>query len=266
MLRPITVVLVALAWSAAAPAAAKSCIRHAYESMALRRLEVRADGRTVEPPPELGEFDELLNSGERGRALLFWDHDGDWRLAGKWFRGREASEASAVQRAWIEDRSARMLTTSCGYPVPYTPILPGRYRFSEEHVDGGKTSVGIDATHLVVAPDRQRVTLEFSAAGRAYEAIYEVTCARFEWEPGEADKCGPKEVHVDPPPTPANEPASAEPPKIEPPAPVAADAPPPVGARGCAVAPTGGPVPGSLLLLGLVAALRRARRARSKAP
>lgn len=245
-------VVVAL-WLPAAPAAAKSCIRHAYEHMDLARLDVRSNNVLVEPPSELGAFDQLLNSGDLGKALLFQDRDGDWERARAWFRAREAIEPSVAQRDHIEDSAVRTLSTSCGYPVRYTPILPGRYVYSEEY-GGGPSTGAILPRHLTVSADRQRVTFEFSLGARNYEARYEVTCAYFDWERDAPRSCGPKEVHVDPAPAPASAPVSREPPTISPPA--SAETPP-AAARGCALAPTRAPT-AALLILGL-ALLRRRR-------
>jgi hypothetical protein len=239
-------------WLPAPPTAARSCIDHAYEAMDLVRLEVRSGGAPVEAPPELGDFDELLNSGDQGRSLLFWDQDGDWQRAAKWFGVRKAIRPSPIQADYIEASSSRRLRTSCGYSVGYTPILPGRYTYVEEHA--GDSQTGLIAERLTVSADRQRVTFAFSVSGRAYEAIYEVTCAYFDWERDAPRTCGPKEAHDDTT-EPVFDPPTREPPPIEPPTPDLAEAPPPIAPRGCVVAP---PEPlAALLLFGLLGLWRR---------
>jgi hypothetical protein len=92
--------------------------------------------------------------------------------------------------AYLDNARARRLQTGCGYAVPYTPIQPGEYPFSEEHTDGDKVSRGIDHPVLVVAPGRDRLELRFEIAGTAYRAVYRVTCAYFDWN-DHRETCAP---------------------------------------------------------------------------
>lgn len=254
----------AIASLASGDAAGRSCISHAYEHMELRRLDVRERGALVEAPASLPAFDQLLNSGERGKSVLLWEHEGDWSAGAKWFASREAIEPSATQAAYIEASASRVLQTSCGYPVVYTPILAGRYTFKEDHT-GGATSQGIDARTVTVSADRQRVHLEFVLAEQRYTATYEVTCAYFDW--GEGRQCGPKEEHVDAPflsavEAAADDPPPPEPPRIDPPPP--RDPEPPAHAEpiGCAIAGSG--FSATLALGGLALLLASARRRRQR--
>ncbi|MEZ4380932.1 MAG: hypothetical protein R3A79_06265 [Nannocystaceae bacterium] len=234
----------------AAEADARSCIRHAYEHMSVRRVDVLADGRSVAAPAELAAFDELLNSGGRGEALLFWEHDGDGSVGAKGFGEREAIEPSARQAAYIASWSQSVFRTSCGYSVPYTPILPGRYAFTADR-SGSPISQGVVARALTVSGDRQRVTLDFAVGERSYVALYEVVCAEFRWE-AEGRVCAPKEPHDDsaPPEVPRSAP--------ERPAPDPEPAPPAhAEPRGCAIDP---PAPAAALVVFVFVALVVARR------
>ena len=234
--RPVIVVALALPWLAPAAAEARSCIGHAYETMALQRLDVRAGGVSAPAPPGLAAFDELLNSGEGGASLLFWNHASDWERGAKWFASRQAIEPTPIQAQHIAEVAARDLKTSCGYMVDYTPILPGRYTYKEDH-SGEPVSVGVDARSLEVTADRQRVIFTFVADGQEYEATYAVTCAHFDWEHKEPRRCGPG--------------GSAT---------VGPDAPPAVEGHGCDI--TEPPAAWLLVLVGVAVGRHRRRRER----
>lgn len=250
MLRWFAVIL----WLAPRPAAATSYFKYAYERMDLRLLEVREGGRLVDPPPGLPNFDELGNHGSlrHGNRLILWDPKHGpaglrtdnpyvWRDA-KSFEGREPGEPSEVQRAYIEILPRlRRPEWACLVGIPYTPILPGRY-VADEGVWNDERSTAIEAKYLTVSSDRQRVRLECSAGGRAYEALYEVTCAQFPCD--RRGFCGPKEPHDDTQPLLIPSPPDEEPRPVEP--------------RGCDLAP--GREPTLLVLIVALGWWRRARR------
>lgn len=61
--------------------------------------------------------------------------------------------------AWLTATAKRKLMTGCGYSVDYTPILPGRYVFDQEHLGGERTPKGVEAPEVFVAPGRDRRAL-----------------------------------------------------------------------------------------------------------
>ena len=189
------IVAVAMVLGAAARAEAMSCIDHAYEHMSVELVHVRRGGAVVPAPPELEPLDELLNSGEGGKAVLFWKKE--TMGFAKFYRLDRADPPSPKVRPYIDAAGMRSLRTSCGYAARYTPILPGRYVFSEEHRDGAKTPRGIDAPVLTVSPGRGEVVLEFGARGARYEAIYRVKCALFNWDANRDETvCAPSEPNA----------------------------------------------------------------------
>lgn len=173
-------------------AIAKSCIGHAYEHMEVELVAVRHDGKIVPKPPALLPLDQALNSGAAGKGILFWRHE-DMGFA-KFYQLERTDAPTPKVRAYLEAAATKRLKTSCGYDVAYTPILPGRYAFSEEHGDGAKTPKGIESPVLVVAPGRAELTLEFGVAGVRYEASYRVKCAHFTWEASDETQCAPMEA------------------------------------------------------------------------
>jgi hypothetical protein len=255
--------LVALTLTASR-AAAMSCIDHAYERMAIQLAEVRRDDDVVERPPELGDLDEVLNSGERGRWILLWNKA--TMHPAKFYALAEEATATPTVKRYIAAESERWLRTGCGYRVPYTPILPGRYVFQEEHA-GGKTSRGIDEPVLYVRPGRGSLDLRFKIKGSSYRASYTVKCASFEWDKGSS--CAPSEPSEPAAASPAPPPTSTAPAPRPDPSAVPVE-PAPVRPGGCAAcsaaAPGTPPVLGAALLLatlgwrGARAAARRDRR------
>jgi len=227
--------LLAAAILAPAPAGAMSCIHHAWETMDVTLEGVTRDGEPVEAPPQLGTLDQLLNSSSEGESILFWEEE--TMGFAKFYHLEETFEPTPGVAAYIDSYSEWTLRTACKYTVRYTPILPGRYPFQEEHGDGSTTPKGIDDPVLVVPPDRETVTLEFSVGGVEYAARYRVTCAFFDWDKDRSRTCAdtsPEVTLVDgekvisPPPPPPVQPERS-------------------GCSSCAV--TGSPDPASLALL-----------------
>lgn len=239
-----------------ARAAANTCIEHAYERMAIELTEVRRDGEVVAKPPELGDLDEILNSGDQGRGVLLWNRK--TMNPAKFYRLNEEVAAIPLVKRHIDAASARTLKTGCGYTVAYTPILPGRYGFKWEHSDGSKTSRAIDDPVVDVAPGRGTVALRFTLAGRAHQATYAVRCATFDWEDEERrdGRCAPSE-----PPGLARRPGAGRDDDAAggPPGAISGSA---GGCAGCTAAPAGGGG-GGVLGAGLILlVLRRRRRTR----
>jgi uncharacterized protein (TIGR03382 family) len=148
--------------------------------------------------------------------------------------------------SYIESWREQWLETACGYSVSYTPIVPGRYTFVEEHSTGGKVSVGIDDPVLHISPDRQEATLEFSVKGVEYSAGYRITCAFFDWEDRGHKSCAMTGTPAVPPPGPA--------PPVEPEG--------AAGCRSCSVQGRAAGPPGSLALLVVTAMLLLGSRRR----
>ncbi|MBW2262249.1 MAG: hypothetical protein JRG91_09780 [Deltaproteobacteria bacterium] len=222
-------------------AEAMSCIDHAWETMDVTLEGVTSGGEPVDPPPELKPLDQLLNSSSQGKSILFWEKE-NMGFA-KFYALAETVEPTPGVASYIDAYSEWTLETGCHYEVSYTPILPGRYPFQEEHGSGGTTSAGVDDPVLIMPPDRETVTLEFKLAGVQYAARYKVTCAYFEWD-GSKSCAITSSANSTPPPPPPVQPARS-------------------GCANCSV--TGAPdLPaGSLALLVIVlsfAARRRSRR------
>lgn len=194
-LAPVLVVAVTAALGGARPAAAKSCIRHAYERLVVEAVAVYVGDRKVEPPPELGALDELLNSSGGGKSVLFW-HASTMEPAKFYGLERPFPPTPAVA-AYLDASRRRELLTGCGYHVRYTPLAPGRYVFQEEHRDGSRVPKGIAEPVLLVAPGRDVVELRFRIGDRRYRAVYRVRCASFEWEPADQGRCAPSEPTAD---------------------------------------------------------------------
>lgn len=229
-------------------AEAMSCIGHAYERMKISLIEVQREGKVVQKPAELGDLDELLNSGNRGRGILMWNKA--TMSPAKFYVIAEESPAALRVAGYIASQGKRTLMTACRYAVPYTPILPGRYRFEQEHGDGSKTSRGIDDPTLEIRPGRSMAELRFKLGGRAHVARYAISCASFEWEKGR-ESCAPFEPDspsaggdAASPSASASAPAasSAPPPAAPPPPPppITVERVPPPTARGCAACATAG--------------------------
>lgn len=224
-------------------AESKSCIDHAYEQMDAELEGVTSGDKPVAPPPELKPLDRLLNSAEDGKWVLFTDESYGH---GKFYELAETVEPTPGVASYIESWSEQQLETACGYSVSYTPIVPGRYTFVEEHSTGGKTSAGIDDPVLHISPDRRRATLEFSVKGVAYSAGYRITCAFFDWENRGQKSCAMTGTPATPPPGPA--------PPVEPDG--------GAGCRSCSMQPAAPGSAGALALLVLTGALLLGRRRR----
>lgn len=267
----------AVALCTSARAAARSCIGHAYERMQIELAGVYRGDAEVPRPPELQNLDELLNSGAQGQGALLWEK-ATLGFA-KFYQLTEPKEPTPKVGRYLRAASQRKLMTSCGYAVSYTPILPGRYAFDQEHRDGAKVPVGIDDPEIIVAPGRDKIELRFSLKGLRYRAVYLVKCAAFEWEGG-AQRCAESEPSaIDTPvkPDAAPPPDAAAPPPAEPapapPRPVEvsshpAPAPPPVqpppgGCGGCAA--SAGPSARPALLFAAMLALLVNRWTRRRA-
>jgi hypothetical protein len=179
---------------------ARSCIRHAWETMEVELIEVTSEGKVVEPPSALEPLDHLINSSEMGEWVLF--NEEATMGFGKFYKLDEEVEATGEVAKYLALVSTWQLRTGCKYNVRYTPIVPGRYVFAEEHSGGGTVSKGIDEPVLHVSPDRSIVKLDFSVGGTAYTAHYKVSCAYFEWT-GEPKSCVDYSAAAkSPPPTP----------------------------------------------------------------
>ena len=234
-------ILAAIVLACPRPAEAMSCIDHAWETMDVTLEGVTSGGEPVDPPAELKPLDQLLNSSSQGKSILFWEKE-NMGFA-KFYELAETAQPTPGAASYLDAYSEWTLETGCHYEVSYTPILPGRYPFQEEHGSGGTTSAGVDDPVLIVPPDRETVTLEFEVAGVQYAARYEVTCAYFEWD-GSKSCAITSTADGTPPPPPPVQPARA-------------------GCANCST--TGAPdlAAGSLALLVLVlsvAAWRRSRR------
>ena len=251
-----------------APAEALRCVHHAYEQMALTLLEVKRGDQVVPRPAELGELDQLLNSGEGGRSVLLWSTRGDTPAA-KFYLLEHEVEAAPGVREYISAQRRRRRMTKCRFAIPYTPILPGRYRFHQNHLDDPEPSPGIEGTTLEIKPGRSLVELRFKLRGSPHVARYAVRCASFEWEKS-AGTCAPS-APDSPSPDSAPRPAPAPdapplPPSAPPPAlTVEAVAPTTRGCAGCTTATNSGVGSrGALALLALLALIARRRRRRAR--
>lgn len=253
----------------ARPAAAKSCIRHAYEHLDLQFEGVYEGDNAVEAPAALAQIDRLLNSENKGKNVLVW-HQAT-REHAKFYRLERALTATPAVAEYIEWNARRSLSTSCGNSAPYTPVLPGRYVFDQEHGDGSRTPRGLGEPEVFVAPGRDIVEIRGTVGERRLRAVYRVTCARFKWGESEANKCAPSEPTadlaaarasagvVDEPPAPPDG-ASVEPARIE--APRVESPPAESTGRRCSIE-TRDSAPWSLVLL-LALGRRRGRTGHSR--
>jgi hypothetical protein len=271
-------------------ARARSCIDHAYEHMDLERTGVFIGAKPVAAPPELGALDEALNSDNQGKGLLLWAKS--TMGFGKFYTLTEPFTPDAAIAPWLTATAKRKLMTGCGYSVDCTPVLPGRYVFDQEHLGGERTSKGVDAPEVLVAPGRDRLELRFGVRGKRFRAEYAIRCAWFEWTPNTPKQCAKSvaspwpanvvadasSVEPEPAPSVAPSPSASSPP---PAAPSTAQAlsiesvpvPPPGsdprqgrGCGSCAVGADAGRAPvgwGIALALGAIAR-RGARRIRSR--
>jgi hypothetical protein len=162
-----------------ARASARSCIRHAYETMTISLGGVFQGDKAVPRPPALLDLDELINSGDMGRGILLWQKQ--TMGFAKFYKLRTPAPPTPEAARYIESVSKDKLKTACGYPVSYTPILPGVYPFEQEHSDGARVPRGVEDPVLSISADRKRATLEFSIAKVRYRAEYQVTRAYFSW-------------------------------------------------------------------------------------
>jgi hypothetical protein len=188
-------IAVVLVLAVARPAAATSCIHHAYETFDLRLTGVYDGKRRVKGPAAVRRLDRLVNSSDGGTSVLVW-HEATMGH-GKFYRLAQPLTPTPAVAAYIEATEQRTLRTGCGYRVPYRPVSPGRYVFEEEHSDGRETPRGLAEPELIVAPGRDVVELRFRNEGRRYRAVYEVVCAHFDWDKKEADRCAPSEPTPD---------------------------------------------------------------------
>ncbi|MFO0565649.1 MAG: hypothetical protein U0263_08305 [Polyangiaceae bacterium] len=193
MARPLTAFLGLALAAVGTRASAKSCVHHAYEHMDVELVDVRQAGKVVAAPPGLRPLDQALNSGEKGRGVLFWE--AKTMGFGKLYELDRVDPPTPKVLAYIESYRDRALRTECGSSVPYTPILPGRYVFSREHADGATVSRGVERPVLTVAPGRAELVLDFGVLGVRYQATYRVKCAYFDWEAGGlSERCAPSEA------------------------------------------------------------------------
>ncbi len=249
MTRTIPTVLAIVTLLSARDAKATSCIDHAWETMDVRIVGVTSNGEPVQPPLQLLPLDLLLNSSEKGRWILFtqkdsYDHGKFYEIAG-------TVQPTEGVSAYIEAASEWSLDTDCGYEVGYTPIVPGRYAFVEEHMGGGKVSKDIDDPVLSISADRLTATLEFSAGGVPYVATYRITCAYFDWTQPGTKNCALTGTAGKPGEHPIPEPLPSSPGR---------------GCASCSMSPVSLPGTGCVLL-GLLAALAWFVRMRAgKAP
>ncbi len=155
--------------------------------MDLERTGVFVGAKAVTPPPELGALDEALNSDNQGKGLLLWEKA--TMGFGKFYTLTDAFTPDAAIAPWLTATAKRKLMTGCGYSVDYTPILPGRYVFDQEHLGGERTPKGVEAPEVLVAPGRDRLELRFGVRGRRFRAEYAIRCAWFEWTPNMPRQC-----------------------------------------------------------------------------
>ncbi|MEZ4448896.1 MAG: hypothetical protein R3B09_05390 [Nannocystaceae bacterium] len=195
LVRSLALVLtLGVALGAVGPASARSCIRNAYERLQVERVGVFEGTQEVVAPPELEPLDTLYNS-DGATGVLFWQE----RSMGfaKFYRLERTFPPTPAVAEYLEEARTRYLATSCGYPAAYTPIVPGRYLFEQEHGDGTKVSRRIAEPELWIAPGRDVLELRFRVGERRYRAVYKIVCADFKWTPKDEGRCAPTEVSED---------------------------------------------------------------------
>lgn len=257
----------------ARPAAAKSCIRHAYETLDLQLEGVYEGDRRVGAPAALAGLDRMLNSGNEGKSVLVWNRA--TMAHAKFYRLTQPLEAAPAVAEYLKASAGRRLDTACGYSVGYTPVLPGRYAFDQEHSDGSTTPRDLAEPEVIVAPGRDVVEVRARIGERRLRAVYRVTCARFTWDKSETTACAPTEQTHDLAAALASAEGAADKPSAgveapaEPAAPMNVEPrgierpPPPVSTGGRCSVDGSAPWPALLLLLALRARTRARRGGRA---
>lgn len=186
-LAPRVIALASLAvLLARAPAAeANSCIDVLYERLELELLRVERNGQEVPLPPELGELEEALNSGDQGKAIMVRNQE--WKRW--WFIDGQRTEPTPQVAAYLEGQAERTMDTACGYPIDYVPMWPGTYRYEDAYAGEDSHPALTDFT-FELRPGRDQLWLRFSFDGGAYLVRYLVRCASFGHDGGD---CGPSE-------------------------------------------------------------------------
>ncbi|MEZ4453606.1 MAG: hypothetical protein R3B09_29395 [Nannocystaceae bacterium] len=156
------------------------CPEYIPERLTLGPPVVHEGERVVETPPELAAYDQVVNDASQGREAVLRNTATE---RGVRFVLTVAYARTQAVDAYLSASSATPRRISCGYSVPVSPVLPGRY------AQIGPSQPG---SVLLVSPGRERVELRVRAGARELRAVYPVVCARLA---GDADTapCAPSE-------------------------------------------------------------------------
>lgn len=167
----------------ASSANALSCVEYIEETLELHLASVTSEGEEVEALAGVDTLDQILTSGGNGEGLLFWAGDADASEDhGKFYTLDMEIEPTEEVAEYIEEQSARRTGGSVCSGIPFRPVLPGVYLFSDNYLDPTGEPKHIDDPVVTIPADRETVVLEFNVDDTAYTATYEVEDFYFDYD------------------------------------------------------------------------------------